>query len=242
MRTPRTRTFPRGRAFIGGLLPASWHCTARRPDGPRAGPGGRRRLPGRAGESAAGLLQLVLDRSADQPRAGCDSSDRLGEGPGGLPVRQPPARRRHHRRHLRAVEARAHRLLRLVQGATAPQTFLDRRRNVRARTADRPDGTWTPPADTETNALIRSDNVMFAAGQPAWTEDFSHGEMIRAGVGQTLASDPCLLRFAYRNGPGRERRLLPAAPAAGPADPDRLLLLTDHRARPLRSRQKGTRT
>jgi hypothetical protein len=40
--------------------------------------------------------------------------------------------------------------------------------------------------------------VTFADGQPAWTTDFSHGEMIRDGVDQTLTIDPCRLRFLYQ--------------------------------------------
>jgi hypothetical protein len=67
----------------------------------------------------------------------------------------------------------------------------DWRRYFRAWTADRLDGAWTPLADTETNAFIRSNSVTFAAGQPAWTKDFSHAEMIRDGVYQTLTIDPC---------------------------------------------------
>jgi endo-1,4-beta-xylanase len=32
----------------------------------------------------------------------------------------------------------------------------------------------------------------------AWTKDISHGEMIRGGYDQTLAIDPCDLRFLYQ--------------------------------------------
>ncbi|WP_406128752.1 non-reducing end alpha-L-arabinofuranosidase family hydrolase [Streptomyces canus] len=64
------------------------------------------------------------------------------------------------------------------------------RRYFRAWTADSPGGTWTPPADTEANAFIRSNNVTFQEGRSAWTKDFSHGEMIREGVDQTLTINP----------------------------------------------------
>ncbi|MFJ8467561.1 non-reducing end alpha-L-arabinofuranosidase family hydrolase [Streptomyces swartbergensis] len=74
-------------------------------------------------------------------------------------------------------------------------TGSDWRRYFRAWTADSPGGTWKPLADTEAYPFARSSNVAFEAGQPAWTRDFSHGEMIRAGVDQTLTIDPCRLQF-----------------------------------------------
>ncbi|MEU1933277.1 non-reducing end alpha-L-arabinofuranosidase family hydrolase [Streptomyces coeruleorubidus] len=77
-------------------------------------------------------------------------------------------------------------------------TGSDWRRYFRAWTADNLGGAWKPLADTEANPFARSSNVAFEAGQPAWTRDFSHGEMIRAGVDQTLTIDPCRLRFLYQ--------------------------------------------
>ncbi|GAA2913188.1 MULTISPECIES: non-reducing end alpha-L-arabinofuranosidase family hydrolase [Streptomyces] len=77
-------------------------------------------------------------------------------------------------------------------------TGSDWRRWFRAWRADSLGGAWTPLADTEANPFARSSNVTFEAGQPAWTRDFSHGEMIRAGVDQTLTIDPCRLRFLYQ--------------------------------------------
>jgi endo-1,4-beta-xylanase len=77
-------------------------------------------------------------------------------------------------------------------------TKSDWRRYFRAWTADSLGGTWTPLADTEANAFIRANNVTFRTGQPAWTKDFSHGEMIRDGVDQTLTINPCRLRFLYQ--------------------------------------------
>ena len=34
--------------------------------------------------------------------------------------------------------------------------------------------------------------------QPPWTQDISHGEMIRAGTDQHLEVDPCHLQFLYQ--------------------------------------------
>ncbi|GAA4086941.1 hypothetical protein GCM10022233_82270 [Streptomyces shaanxiensis] len=57
-------------------------------------------------------------------------------------------------------------------------------------------GTWTPLADTEANPFARSTNVTFD-GTP-WTQDISHGEMLRDGVDQTLTINPCRLRYLYQ--------------------------------------------
>ncbi|MGN9758687.1 non-reducing end alpha-L-arabinofuranosidase family hydrolase [Streptomyces sp. SD31] len=80
----------------------------------------------------------------------------------------------------------------------APATGSDWRRCFRAWTADSLGGARTPLAETEANPFIRSTNVTFGPGQPAWTTDFSHGEMIRDGVDQTLTINPCRLRFLYQ--------------------------------------------
>jgi endo-1,4-beta-xylanase len=74
----------------------------------------------------------------------------------------------------------------------------DGRRYFRSWTSTALDGQWTPLADTEANPFIRSSNVTFAPGVTPWTQDFSHGEMIRSGVDQNLTIDPCHLQFLYQ--------------------------------------------
>jgi endo-1,4-beta-xylanase len=74
----------------------------------------------------------------------------------------------------------------------------DGRRYFRSWTSPSLDGQWAPLADTEANPFIRSNNVSFPPGVAPWTEDFSHGEMIRAGFNQHLVIDPCHLRFLYQ--------------------------------------------
>ncbi|KAG6006669.1 hypothetical protein E4U21_006815, partial [Claviceps maximensis] len=58
-------------------------------------------------------------------------------------------------------------------------------------------GSWTALADTEQNPFIRSNNVKFASGK-AWTKAFSHGEMIRSNVDETMTIDPCKMQFLYQ--------------------------------------------
>ncbi|KOU55676.1 glycoside hydrolase [Streptomyces sp. MMG1533] len=70
------------------------------------------------------------------------------------------------------------------------------KRYFRSWTSSSITGTWTPLADTEANPFARSNNVTFS-GTP-WTNDISHGEMIRAGVDQTLAISSCRLQYLYQ--------------------------------------------
>ncbi|HEU5161157.1 MAG TPA: non-reducing end alpha-L-arabinofuranosidase family hydrolase [Streptosporangiaceae bacterium] len=72
----------------------------------------------------------------------------------------------------------------------------DGRRYFRSWTAEGIDGDWVPLADTEANPFARANNVAFPDG--AWSQDISHGEMIRAGIDQTLTIDPCNLRYLYQ--------------------------------------------
>src|ERR1019366_9870504 len=57
-------------------------------------------------------------------------------------------------------------------------------------------GTWTPLANTEGNPFAASSNVTFSG--TAWTQDFSSGEMIRAGYDQTLTISPCKIQYLYQ--------------------------------------------
>jgi len=59
------------------------------------------------------------------------------------------------------------------------------------------DGVWTPFAADWTNPFAGKPNVTFADGV-AWTNDISHGELIRAGYDQKLELDPTNLQFLYQ--------------------------------------------
>jgi endo-1,4-beta-xylanase len=70
-------------------------------------------------------------------------------------------------------------------------------RYFRSWTADALDGDWTPLQDTYAAPFASAANVTFAE-QPAWTQDISHGEMIRDGHDQSLTIDACRLQYLYQ--------------------------------------------
>jgi hypothetical protein len=72
----------------------------------------------------------------------------------------------------------------------------DGRRWYRSYRSDALNGTWTPHLATESNPFVRSNTVTFSG--TAWTRDFSHGELIRAGNDQTVPLNPCRLQFLYQ--------------------------------------------
>jgi glycosyl hydrolase family 62 len=74
----------------------------------------------------------------------------------------------------------------------------DGRRYYKAYLADRLDGRWTPIADTAQKPFAGWKNVRPARGVEAWTDNISHGELIRHGVDQTLTLDPQNLRFVFQ--------------------------------------------
>jgi hypothetical protein len=57
-------------------------------------------------------------------------------------------------------------------------------------------GPWVPLQDTGAASFAGASNTSFT-GQ-AWTNDISHGDVIRAGYDQSLTIDPCDLRFLYQ--------------------------------------------
>jgi hypothetical protein len=67
----------------------------------------------------------------------------------------------------------------------------------RSWTADTLDGAWTRLQDSYAASFASRANVTFTV-QPAWTQDISHGEMIRDGFDQHLSVDPCHLQFVYQ--------------------------------------------
>lgn len=72
------------------------------------------------------------------------------------------------------------------------------RRYYKAYIADRLDGKWMPLADTAKRPFAGWMNVRPAPGAEPWTDNISHGELIREGYDQTLTVDPENLRFIFQ--------------------------------------------
>lgn len=77
----------------------------------------------------------------------------------------------------------------------------DGRRWYRAWTADKLDGEWTPLAETWNNPFASTENIEYAEGAEPWTQDISHGEILRVNPDQTMTIDPNNLQLLFQ---GRE--------------------------------------
>jgi len=107
----------------------------------------------------------------------------------------------------------------------------DGRRYYKAYLADKLDGQWTPLADTADKPFAGWNNVRPARGVAPWTDNISHGELIRDGYDQTLTVDPSDPRLLFqgmldveKSGGGYGRfgwrigMLTPAGPKHAPTD------------------------
>ena len=72
------------------------------------------------------------------------------------------------------------------------------RRYYKAYLADRLDGPWTPVADTADRPFAGWNNIRPAPGVEPWTDNVSHGELIRDGCDQTMTVDPNRLRLVFQ--------------------------------------------
>jgi hypothetical protein len=91
----------------------------------------------------------------------------------------------------------------LLVEAFAPRYF-------RSWTSESLDGPWTALADTQQNPFAGAANVTFGGGA-AWTNDISHGELIRSGFNQRLTINACNMQFLYQGtpNPGGAYELIP---------------------------------
>ncbi|WP_347332470.1 non-reducing end alpha-L-arabinofuranosidase family hydrolase [Marinimicrobium locisalis] len=78
----------------------------------------------------------------------------------------------------------------LVEGWQSGPRFF------RAWTSTSLDGPWTEYKTSESAPFAGLSNVSFPGGQ--WTNDISHGEMLRAGHDQRMEIDACNMQFLYQ--------------------------------------------
>src|SRR5262249_6918187 len=78
------------------------------------------------------------------------------------------------------------------------------RRYYKAYVADRLDGTWEPLAASKDQPFAGPANTKHAGA--AWTDSFSHGELLRMGHDEMMDVNPSRLRFLFQGVSDEDRR------------------------------------
>lgn len=87
-----------------------------------------------------------------------------------------------------------------IKGSDQYLTIVEEngRRFFKAYLADRLDGRWRPLADTAEKPFAGWNNVQPAPGVEVWTDNISHGELIRHSHDQTLTINPANWQFLFQ--------------------------------------------
>ncbi|MBL8809381.1 MAG: hypothetical protein JNM43_04310 [Planctomycetaceae bacterium] len=87
-----------------------------------------------------------------------------------------------------------------IQGRKQYLTLIeaDGQRYFKAYVSDRLDGEWTEIRIRKNLAFAESRNIHPASGVSAWTDNVSHGELIRSTNDQTLTIDPARMEFVFQ--------------------------------------------
>ena len=95
-----------------------------------------------------------------------------------------------------------------VKGMDKYLTIIEEngRRHYKAYLADHLNGRWTPLRDTEETPFAGSANIQPAPGVAPWTDNISHGELIRDGIDQTLTVAPDNLRLLFQGMLEKDKR------------------------------------
>jgi Glycosyl hydrolase family 62 len=87
-----------------------------------------------------------------------------------------------------------------IQGRNQYLTLIEveGRRYYKAYVSDRLDGMWKEISSQNGDPFASAKNIQPAPGVSAWTDNVSHGELIRVSNDQTLTIDPENLRFVFQ--------------------------------------------